>query len=85
MKIAEAVKIITKVNDGIKEGDKKGLITVERCLDEGFETAVKALELISLLNNRPCEACEYHGEDGCCRWSCDFDELLYAEHRGVTE
>lgn len=74
MKIEDAVKIITKVNDGIKEGDKKGLITVERCLDERFETAVKALELMSLLKDRPCDACKYHGENGCSKWNCVFDE-----------
>lgn len=50
-----------------------------------FDMAHKAIELIGCLNNRPCEACEYHGENGCCKWTCVFDELIYAEHRGEGE
>ena len=32
--------------------------------------------LLSLLVNRPCEACTYHKDTGCTRWSCDFDKVL---------
>ena len=40
-----------------------------------------AFEVISHLKDRPCEACEFHKENGCCKWSCVFDDLIYAEHR----
>lgn len=36
------------------------------------ERAIEALEEISHLINRPCEACEFHGEYGCCKWECVF-------------
>jgi len=28
---------------------------------------------IGLLKDRPCEACIYHKENGCSRWSCEFE------------
>lgn len=37
---------------------------------------IKALELISYLNDRPCEACEFHKENGCSRWDCVFEEVI---------
>ena len=33
-----------------------------------------ATELLSYLTDRPCEACKFHGENGCCKWNCVFDE-----------
>ena len=36
--------------------------------------AIKALEKISHLIDRPCEACEFHKENGCCKWGCVFEE-----------
>ena len=39
--------------------------------------ANKALELIGYLKDRPCEACVFHSEDGCCKWNCVFNELIY--------
>ena len=40
--------------------------------DEAKKMAIEALEEISHLVNRPCEACEFHGENGCCKWECVF-------------
>lgn len=41
---------------------------------EALGKAMKALELMSHLKNRPCSACEYHKENGCCKWSCVFEK-----------
>ena len=35
--------------------------------------AVRALDLIGHLTDRPCEACEYHGDSGCSEWNCVFE------------
>lgn len=40
---------------------------------EALEMANKALDRVSHLNNRPCEACEYHKETGCVKWECVFE------------
>lgn len=40
---------------------------------EFIEMAIKAIENISHLTDRPCDACEYHKENGCSRWSCVFE------------
>ena len=42
---------------------------------EALETAVKALEKLDHLTDRPCEVCEYHKETGCSQWSCVFEEV----------
>lgn len=39
---------------------------------EIIDMAIKALDQVSHLNNRPCEACEYHKETGCVKWECIF-------------
>lgn len=33
-------------------------------------------DLISCLTDRPCDVCKFHGEDGCRKWDCVFDEQL---------
>lgn len=42
---------------------------------EALDMAIKALEKTSHLIDRPCEACEFHKENGCCKWSCVFEEI----------
>ena len=43
--------------------------------EEALQMAVKALEQISHLKDRPCEACEFYtGESlGCSEWECVFE------------
>lgn len=31
-------------------------------------------EKLSCLIDRPCTACKFHNEDGCCKWNCVFDQ-----------
>ena len=52
---------------------------------EAYERAIKALELIGNLTNRPCEACEFKKENGCCKWTCVFDEMIYEKHKRGAE
>lgn len=42
---------------------------------EALDMAIKALEQINCLTDRPCEVCEYHSENGCSRWKCIFEEV----------
>ena len=42
---------------------------------EALDIAIKAVERIGHLIDRPCEACEYHKETGCSQWSCVFEEV----------
>lgn len=41
---------------------------------EALDKAIKALEQTSHLIDRPCEACEFHKDNGCSKWSCVFEE-----------
>lgn len=46
------------------------------CMRECFEAnekAIQALDQISHLKNRPCEACEFYTEKGCSKWECVFE------------
>ena len=72
MKKVEAINELNKA---------KGCPILKDSHREAIDTAISAIELIGHLNNRPCEACEFHKENGCCKWNCVFDELLYAEHK----
>ena len=47
---------------------------------EEIMTAISALMRIGNLKDRPCEACEFHKENGCCKWNCVFDALIYAKY-----
>jgi hypothetical protein len=40
---------------------------------EALQFAVKALEQIGHLKDRPCEACEFYTEEGCSKWECVFE------------
>lgn len=40
---------------------------------EVLRMAIKALEQISHLKDRPCEACEFYTEEGCSKWECVFE------------
>lgn len=61
----EARKIIKLFRD--REGNSSDDI-------EAFDMAIKALEQISHLIDRPCGACEFYKEKGCCKWVCVFEE-----------
>ena len=42
---------------------------------EFTKVALKSLEAIGHLKDRPCSVCEFHKENGCCKWNCVFDEV----------
>ena len=42
---------------------------------DALEMAIKALERMSYLTDRPCSACKFHGENGCSKWNCVFEEV----------
>ena len=29
---------------------------------------------LACLTDRPCSVCKFHRENGCCKWSCVFEE-----------
>ena len=74
MKKVEAIELL-KSWDGVYIGYSSDEV------EQAHDMAISAIELIGHLNNRPCEACEFHKENGCCKWNCVFDDLLYAEHK----
>ena len=42
---------------------------------DALEMAIKALERMSYLTDRPCSVCKFHGENGCSKWNCVFEEV----------
>ena len=40
---------------------------------KAIKAAIKALENIGHLKDRPCDVCEFRKENGCCKWDCVFD------------
>lgn len=41
---------------------------------ETLDNAIKAVKKISHLTDRPCSACEFKKDNGCCKWACVFEE-----------
>ena len=66
----EARKIIKQFRD--RQGNSSDDI-------EALEKAIKSLELISNLIDRPCLACKWRHHDGCMQFDCPFDEVLNRE------
>lgn len=44
---------------------------------EPLEMAIKALENISHITDRPCDVCDCHTENGCTQWKCVFCDELF--------
>ncbi len=74
----EAIKIFEErlsVADGYKDCDK-----IQEYA-EAMKVAISALDLISHIKDRPCNACDYNKGNGCTRWECAFDEHLYGKEK----
>ena len=41
-------------------------------VEEAVEMAIKAIEQVGCLTDRPCDACRFKTENGCNRWECVF-------------
>ena len=39
-----------------------------------LEEALKEMKLLGHLKDRPCDVCEFHKENGCCMWTCVFEQ-----------
>jgi len=44
---------------------------------KAYDMAISALENIGHLTDRPCDVCEFHKENGCCKWTCVFCGELF--------
>lgn len=40
---------------------------------EALKMGMQAIEKMSFLTDRPCEACRFHKKSGCVKWSCVFE------------
>lgn len=75
IKVLNKMKYPQKVN---KNGFNISNVNIE---NEALEMAIKALENIGHLTDRPCDVCEFHKENGCCKWTCVFCDGLFGEMR----
>ena len=49
------------------------LYKVYEDMRDACDMSIKALENIGHLKDRPCDVCEFHKENGCCKWDCVFE------------
>mgnify|MGYP006896824928 CR=1 FL=1 len=73
----EELKAIKSVYSNNLFGDAKLMKSEQDALD----MAIKAIENIGHLTDRPCDVCEFHKEDGCCKWTCVFTDRLFGDVR----
>ncbi len=48
---------------------------------KALDIAIRAVENIGHLTDRPCDVCEFHKENGCCQWTCVFTDRLFGDVR----
>ena len=72
----EAIKELTEDREFLM---KRGLDETESGMLKALEMAIKALENIGHLMDRPCSVCEFRKENGCCKWTCAFTEELFGD------
>jgi len=86
----ENCEIYKKRGDGME--NKEALSLIESYLKSGYahnvddfkqalKIAVKAIESISHITDRPCDVCEFHTEQGCTQWKCVFCDELFGSMR----
>jgi hypothetical protein len=74
MTIDEAIKELKDASDSeIRYGDTDHHYDEVMKRVEAFEMAIRALDQISHLKDRPCEVCEFYTGDGCSKWECVFE------------
>lgn len=64
-------EILSKINIAVGFGATP--ILSESQILEATSRGIKALEQISHLKGRPCEACEFYTGKGCSKWECVFE------------
>ena len=67
----EAREVLSKINIAVGFGATP--ILSESQILEATSRGINAIEQISHLKGRPCEACEFYTEEGCSKWECVFD------------
>lgn len=50
------------------------MIPTKEPILQAYEIAIRSINLIDCLTDRPCQACVYHKDNGCCRWDCIFED-----------
>lgn len=76
----EAIKELSVLWERMKRAKESGVLAYKTIMYydgqyvEALDMAIKALEQTSHLIDRPCEACEFRKDNGCCKWSCVFEE-----------
>ena len=69
----EAIEVLEKMKYPYKGNKYRMMISNVVRDNEAIDMAIQALENIGHLKDRPCSACEFRKENGCCKWDCVFD------------
>ena len=64
--------------------DVLNMVEAHGIADDAKKMAINALELISHLKDRPCDACEFKVDGNCQKWACVFDEAIYGKGAGLN-
>ena len=68
----EAIEVLGKMKYPQKVNKNGFIISNVNIENEALDMAIQALENIGHLTDRPCSACEFRKENGCCKWDCVF-------------
>lgn len=73
MKGEEAKKILQEMKDKCNDRLHKVRYVTD---EEALEYAIKSLDLMGCIMDRPCEVCKYHVTGECSKWECVFNAYL---------
>lgn len=83
MTIEEAIKHCEEVAEGLEEEAVKYCCDDTEIVNKCYECASEHRQLAKWLRelklyrdtliDRPCSACKFKKENGCCKWACVFE------------
>lgn len=70
----EAINTLKSLKDYYNDKNEDSYVGFDDEDNEALDLAIKALEKINHLTDRPCEACEFYlSNNGCSKWNCIFE------------
>ena len=72
----EAIEELTAIKSAYSDKVFKDA-RLMRSEEQALDMAIDAIGNIGHLKDRPCDVCEFHKENGCCKWVCVFSDGLF--------
>ena len=76
----EAIQVLRHITQ-VADTSDCGIKEIDGIDEEALDMAIKSIENIGHITDRPCDVCEFHTEQGCTQWKCVFCDELFGGMR----